>query len=121
MFASCNGNILQILIEEGKVIPPTTITTILTTIPSTTILTTLPQTTIPQTSLPQTILNIISSKITLIPTNIANIPSKSSIILFSQNDYEIIQENSKKTKEDIINNIEEIMKGEELGNKRKWF
>ena len=128
MFASCDSNILQILIEEGKVIPPTIITTIFT-FPATTILTTLPQTTIPQTTLPQTTLpqttlpqttltqttlNIISSKITLIPTNIANIPSKSSIIPFSQNDYEIIQENSKKTKEDIINNIENYIKNYDI-------
>lgn len=34
-------------------------------------------------------------------------------------DIEVVKETTNKTKEDIINNIEEIMKGEELGNKRK--
>ena len=70
MFVSCDSNILQILIEEAKVIPTTIILT--------------------------------------------TYPSKSSIIPFSQNNNEIIQENSEKSKEDIIKNIDKFIKNYDI-------
>ena len=106
----CDNSITNIEAINLKFIPSTIITTILTTLTS---FPTRSPSTIP--IIPTTYLSFILS------SYVANYPSITSTIHNSQNDNNIIQKNSEKSKEEIINNLDKGINDFDIGKVYEIF
>ena len=131
IFVNCDGIIMKkSLITITTTLPATSIlttlplTTILTTFPATTILTTLPATTILTTLPATTILTSLPATtiLTTLPSkNILTTLPASTILNTFHNNNGVLQGKTNKTKDDIINNINNALEGYEVGQTLELF
>ena len=122
IFGNCNNSISKYEIDENVLIisetsPTTIISPILTTILSTLYLIEISTSIFPYTDFMKSDFNLISSSQDFIKTDEIKHSSTNLVILTINNDNEliIIAKNSNKTKDEIINSIDDIIKDIDIG------